>query len=151
MNDRCFICANANDVVLEKHHIVPKRFGGRNTSDNLVMLCSNCHTAIEQMYTDERLRRIVENINDGGTVDLRDYEREARSFINDRLIQEPGAVTPSDDIYGAYAEYAESKDWPVRARSVIGSVLLCIDDVERTRPRANGTRVRAYRGIRLID
>ena len=48
--DVCYICGNKNRDVLEEHHIVPRRFGGSDSDENLVQLCSNCHTSLERLY-----------------------------------------------------------------------------------------------------
>lgn len=48
--DVCYICGNKNRDVLEQHHIVPRRFGGSDDDENLVQLCSNCHTSVERLY-----------------------------------------------------------------------------------------------------
>lgn len=48
--DVCYICGNKNRDVLERHHIVPRRFGGSDDKENLVQLCSNCHTSVERLY-----------------------------------------------------------------------------------------------------
>ena len=46
----------------EVHHIVAVRHGGQNTEENLVALCSNCHTRFERGIEDvELLRNIVNN------------------------------------------------------------------------------------------
>lgn len=47
---RCFICGDSNPNVLEKHHLIPKRFGGENGPNRIVTLCSNCHAAVEKLY-----------------------------------------------------------------------------------------------------
>lgn len=49
----CYICSRGNPDILERHHIVPKQFGGSDAEANLVDLCPSCHRAIESLY-DER-------------------------------------------------------------------------------------------------
>ena len=44
MFNECEICGN--NEILEKHHIISKSLGGKNTKDNLCNICSNCHTKI---------------------------------------------------------------------------------------------------------
>lgn len=46
----CFICGKGNSDVLERHHIVPRRFGGSDNGENLVDLCPTCHRAVETLY-----------------------------------------------------------------------------------------------------
>lgn len=50
MTDQCFICGESNQNVLQKHHIVPRRHGGSDQTNNLVDLCASCHQAIEKIY-----------------------------------------------------------------------------------------------------
>ena len=46
----CYICGQSNSAVLQKHHIVPKRYGGGDSDSNLVTLCASCHQALERLY-----------------------------------------------------------------------------------------------------
>lgn len=55
---RCRICGEGNVAMLEEHHIIPKRYGGSDTDDNLVTLCANCHKVIETVYDNEVWERI---------------------------------------------------------------------------------------------
>lgn len=51
---KCMMC-RAFEVVLEVHHITPRRENGSNTLGNLITLCSNCHekvTGDEDSYKD---------------------------------------------------------------------------------------------------
>jgi len=48
--DTCFICGESRPNSIEQHHIVPRRFGGSDDSENLVGLCASCHSAVEKLY-----------------------------------------------------------------------------------------------------
>ena len=48
--NRCFICGDDHERVLQRHHIVPKNYGGSDDPENLVTVCANCHQAIEKMH-----------------------------------------------------------------------------------------------------
>jgi len=48
--DGCYICDGGNADVLERHHIVPRRFGGSDSAENLVDLCPSCHEVLERLY-----------------------------------------------------------------------------------------------------
>lgn len=48
--DDCFICGDGHPDILERHHIVPARFGGTDDPRNLVDLCPSCHAAIEKIH-----------------------------------------------------------------------------------------------------
>lgn len=50
--DTCFICGQRKPNSIETHHIVPRRFGGSDSDENLVDLCASCHSALEKLYDD---------------------------------------------------------------------------------------------------
>ena len=62
MSERCKICGEDNEVVLQQHHLVPRRLNGKDNDENLVTLCANCHEAIEKIYDEtfwDRVRGAV--------------------------------------------------------------------------------------------
>ena len=40
----CTVCGT--DKKLERHHIIPPRFGGTNVRENIVWLCHKCHVRV---------------------------------------------------------------------------------------------------------
>lgn len=54
-----FKCAWCGVNLMERHHIEPYSEGGRNVSENLILLCSNCHTLVHQgkISAEELLQR----------------------------------------------------------------------------------------------
>jgi hypothetical protein len=44
----CHFCARRREI--EAHHIVPQRFNGRDTRENLVGVCERCHKKLERLY-----------------------------------------------------------------------------------------------------
>lgn len=56
VNRACYFCGKPDG--LETHHIVPRRYNGTDKEENLVDLCSNCHTKIERLYDKRFYRRI---------------------------------------------------------------------------------------------
>lgn len=46
--DRCYFCSSTDEI--ESHHVLPKRFGGPDTDDNLVDVCRQCHQKLENLY-----------------------------------------------------------------------------------------------------
>ena len=44
-NAKCVICG-WDESTCDIHHIIPKSQGGSNTSDNLIIVCPNCHRVI---------------------------------------------------------------------------------------------------------
>ncbi|WP_160135699.1 HNH endonuclease [Halococcus salsus] len=57
-DESCFICGEENSIVLQRHHIIPRRYEGSDHSENLVTLCANCHVALERIYTDKVLTQL---------------------------------------------------------------------------------------------
>jgi hypothetical protein len=54
----CFICGTRRPNSIETHHTVPRRYGGSDAPENLVNLCSSCHSAIEKLYDDSFYDRL---------------------------------------------------------------------------------------------
>lgn len=54
-----FKCAWCGTNLMERHHIVKHSDGGANSSDNLILLCPNCHTLVHQgkIITEELFER----------------------------------------------------------------------------------------------
>ena len=46
--NKCELCGY--DLVVESHHILPKKKGGPHEVDNLMVLCPNCHALITRQY-----------------------------------------------------------------------------------------------------
>ena len=44
----CYFCHGTER--LESHHIVPRRFDGDDTDENLVDVCPTCHSKLEHLY-----------------------------------------------------------------------------------------------------
>ena len=53
------------DGVCDLHHLVPRRDGGDDTQENLVLLCPNCHRLVgERRITLEGVKTLKEQIGD---------------------------------------------------------------------------------------
>jgi hypothetical protein len=57
----------AQPLILEKHHIIPRCYGGSNDKKNLVVLCPNCHK-IWHLKLNEYVNRTPSN-----EIDLKHY------------------------------------------------------------------------------
>ena len=42
-NGRCAMCGEWIDATYEAHHILPRDCGGKDTLENCVILCGECH------------------------------------------------------------------------------------------------------------
>lgn len=56
-NLKCVICG-WGESTCDIHHIVPKKNGGSNANDNLIIVCPNCHRIIHttDKYSTEFLK-----------------------------------------------------------------------------------------------
>jgi len=52
----CYFCDSAQK--LEKHHIIPQRFGGSDEEKNLVTVCRSCHEKLERLYNKEFYQKL---------------------------------------------------------------------------------------------
>ncbi|WP_242695431.1 HNH endonuclease [Halomontanus rarus] len=131
-DSHCFICSEGNDCKLQKHHIVPRRYGGSDSEENLVTLCANCHRAVEALYDDRFYDRLEEQF-------LQEVleERLTDQAISEEAILE--TVTEQDDGRGVWkAELQEALSvsyWPKQAidRLVTDGRLYRIEDPEHDR------------------
>ena len=55
----CSICG-WNESTCDIHHIVPRSEGGSNSSDNLIIVCPNCHRVIHT--TDKYTKEFLQNL-----------------------------------------------------------------------------------------
>jgi hypothetical protein len=45
-NSRCYACGFSICTILRVHHLIPVSLGGTDKTENLVLLCPNCHTLV---------------------------------------------------------------------------------------------------------
>jgi hypothetical protein len=94
----CRVCGQTNQDTLETHHIVPQRYGGSDTPENLIDLCGSCHNAIESIYNDRfyhRLQNVIETDSVHTTDDL-GHERHPAESSDRNFPDHPLHVTHSD-------------------------------------------------------
>lgn len=83
----CYFCGESEPASLERHHLVPDRYGGSDQAENLVVLCGSCHNKVERLYTDEVLAEIAETLSSADTTDSIDSSRAVEpSQSIDRMI-----------------------------------------------------------------
>lgn len=49
LKSKCAICGFAFGALLHRHHIKPRSEGGEDATDNMVMLCPNCHAIAHRL------------------------------------------------------------------------------------------------------
>jgi hypothetical protein len=74
----CFVCHYPRD--LGRHHVLPLFRGAENSDDNTILLCSDCHAAVEPCRTNPamspRTIRLTKEVYEHGT--QRGNKRRAR-------------------------------------------------------------------------
>jgi len=164
MSERCFICGEDNSNVLQKHHIVPRRYGGGDSAENLVTLCANCHVAVERIYDDDFYQRIgfsKDNIeNDDASkehytdsVDLNTAKRCVGEFLYTCDDVSLSGMVVKQALYDRYCEWAYTNDAPLPPRNTFGEAVLNHSDskIEADRRRVNGVRERIYTGVHVEE
>ncbi|NEU56741.1 HNH endonuclease [Halorussus sp. MSC15.2] len=101
---------------MEEHHILPRRYDGSDEPENLVTLCSNCHTAIEKIYGDDFFDRLIENIKNrefGGDV-TEGVECFAEEYLGEDNVSVPKGTTDGSraEIFRAYKDFCERRRFP---------------------------------------
>lgn len=152
MSDRCFICGADNPNVLEEHHIVPRRYGGGNDAENLVTLCSNCHTTVEKLY-DERFYHELgveaEEPDYNGRTML-EYKAIVEQFIDECSFVTVGGTAPKDAVYEVFTDWAADAGFTAPPPKVqFGKVLNNLNgyNVESGQRRVNGAVENVYVGL----
>lgn len=126
---RCFICACGNPNVIETHHIVPRRYGGGDTRDNTVELCSNCHTAIEKIYSIKKVERIIEAAGESKT-QTKTLQDSVGKYCEECLNTGKHMIHV-DDIYKSYKEWCFEKRAPLITSQIdFRSCLELVDGIE---------------------
>jgi hypothetical protein len=106
----CRFC-NATET-LETHHVVPKKFGGQNTAENTITVCTGCHKVIERVWD----RRFYQQI--GVRADMTPNQLFDRlKDLQWTLRQVHGAVTGGYQWYETRVEYADSEQEAVVFRA----------------------------------
>jgi hypothetical protein len=87
--EQCKLC-NKKSNHLENHHIIPKARGGKDTKENLIKICSECHSkAHDVSFTNERggliKERIIEKLNINKL--HKEWLKENERLVNFRLNQ----------------------------------------------------------------
>lgn len=155
MNDRCFICGEDNPNVLQEHHIVPRRYGGGDSDDNLITLCANCHEAVEKIYDDDFYARAGYSTPS----ECDSVSRQRAVEIADRFLAECDDISVGDGVvakqtlYDRFGEWASDKgNIGLMARNIFGRALMSArDDIAATQRRIDGDATNVYIGVSVSD
>ena len=77
-NQGCMICG-WNNATCDIHHIIPKKQGGNNDNENLIVLCPNCHREVHchklEIPKDKNINLLFKNWTSYYFVDLDELEK----------------------------------------------------------------------------
>ena len=148
MTDRCQICGDVRPNSMETHHVIPRRYGGADTDENTVRLCSSCHAAVESVYNDATWERTplaaASNNADGGTI---------QEFIQQRIkIDESYEPVPKSEVYEVYKEFCENGNTNPRTTHAFTKELTSEPGVDHGRHYLYGRdeQMRCYENIKII-
>ena len=86
--NRCIACKKSKK--LHFHHLKPKSLGGKNSSDNIVLLCSSCHALLHLNYIkirSDKFQFIVDRKNDTvKTFTDYLYMEKRKTYLNSKSI-----------------------------------------------------------------
>ncbi len=85
---KCEVCVDSS-VPLERAHFVPARDGGSSLSENIVLLCPNCHTKLDNLGdpdTTERVRAVLLHRTAMRVLGIKGYTPEQFLITCERII-----------------------------------------------------------------
>lgn len=122
MKDSCYFCRESQ--VIEKHHIVPRRYDGSDAEENLVSLCPNCHSKLEDLYDEDTIQRLIHKVEKSREESAENKEQS----VEEETKYAPALVSASDpeqpfDIV-TRAKFRSEVIFTPRARRDMKSVLV---------------------------
>ena len=158
MSEKCYFCSERE--VLEQHHIVPRRFDGGDTAENLIKVCPTCHRKLENLY-DKRFYDAVgadrpdvdasekkSETTTPGTGDIEDFFRAVAKAMRDGVLEEgvhykfvnpngrPGEVELRLHLTSAFEDivrFAEKDGWGVAASWELDQIRNGIKELDEKR------------------
>ncbi|MFC4360304.1 hypothetical protein ACFO0N_20350 [Halobium salinum] len=151
----------------------PVVYGGDGTTQPLSTLITDspriagkdctgqCGESIEESETSEESADEIENtdtvepsfsdetVPDIETLD--DGEWNLERFVQTYVEEDPDAIVPKNDLYQAYVICAEHHDEPTETKVWFSRNLRGLLDIETSRRRVDGSRVRCYVGADLTE
>ncbi len=106
----------------------------------------------------EGLQRVIENdgFSDSSTTDeirekMQRFQSSLGAFVQDRVEASSDNYVSKEHFYNEYRQYCKDNGLPVKAKEVVGRELSQYVRVESSRPRINGRRQTAWKGIKLVS
>lgn len=83
-NCKCQECGKTN-CVLEVHHIKARKYGGANTIENLITLCSNCHQKTEGHEKDYEERYFKKIKSSPKRFDYAQHVMQGKNYLREKI------------------------------------------------------------------
>jgi hypothetical protein len=147
MTERCQICGEHRPLAIEEHHVLPRRFGGSDKEDNLIEVCSSCHSALESIY----------NKSFWSSVGLRPSSDQdtVEEFVQRHLdLDELHPPVPKARLYQQYQQWCEQGDVEPVSQHKFTKMLTRIEPVSAEKTYVDGHQCRCFTGVAvssLID
>ena len=153
MDNQCRICGETNTIVLQTHHIVPRRFGGSDSNKNLVTLCANCHQAVESIYDDRFYEKLgFDPSTKHTTITYNNTVQLVKDFLDEQVTIGASNYETTEKLYAKFAMYAKQNDAPsVPPKNQFGKALRDVEpvEIERRQLRIDGKRTNVYTNVEL--
>ena len=155
MSERCRVCGEDNVAVLEQHHVLPKRYGGNDSKDNITTLCANCHKAIESIYDDTFFQDLGFDPQRRNTsVNMQQLADYANDFLNEYTERDTNSHVKIDKLYNEFLRFIKKTDIKNKPhKSQFGKALRAAHplNIEAKQLRINGEQTRVYNNLKLIN
>ena len=126
-NHTCQHCkGKSNDVILEVHHIIPRKEGGSNRPDNLLTLCKTCHENHHKSKINLKVKKLSNSYNMSTKMNIlkdRLMNLLYNMFSINKVSKTYGYITKSNRI-----ENKLPKDHHIDARMISGNLLINEND-----------------------
>jgi len=142
MSEQCQICGVKRPRSMEEHHILPRRFGGSDTDDNLVVLCANCHRAVESIYDKQFWESVGLRPTEGSNT--------ITEFADRMLdIDQSHGPVPKADLYSRYSEWCEAGNVEPKSKKKFTMELTRLNGISSEKTYVDDKQCRCYTGVAI--
>jgi len=125
---------------MERHHVLPRRFGGSDGDENLVTLCASCHEAVESIY-DKRFWVAVGLRPSDGEETVTEYVERCLS------IDHSHGPVPKAQLYGEYRDWCEAGEVEPVSQHKFTKEIERLEGVASEKTYVEGEQCRCYTGV----
>lgn len=117
-SEGCFVCGDRRSNSLEDHHIVPRRYGGTDSPENIVTLCASCHSAIEKLYDERFYETLQQRFAKEGGISWQEHQSPATLDAEESLDRE----IPRSSLHVIFESQQDGVEWykAIRKKHLLG-------------------------------